>query len=135
MAAAWKAVKYVGYVCYCAFGVFMLGVMAAAVYYIVYPETGLTMSDVKIDVSDGQLALAAFTIENASSYGAVKGPVIACDMKGPSGTTIRTATHIIYIVLPSHKMRSFSSLQMSEVPDQATAYNCYIKGAKSASLR
>jgi hypothetical protein len=49
-------------------------------------------------------------------------------MKGPSGTTIETTSKVLYEVLPSEKKRSFSLLDMGEVPDQATQFNCHVEG-------
>jgi hypothetical protein len=51
----------------------------------------------------------------------------ACDMNGASGTTIKTASKVLYEVLPKGRLRSFSLIDMGEVPEQATQFKCYLR--------
>ena len=110
-----------------AIGIGVYGVCLLA-YHLWRPETDLVMSEAQITQSDGVLELVSFDIRN-SAYIDIKDPVIACDMKGPSGTTIKTVTKTIYEVVQSGQKRSFSSVRMGPVAEDAIRFNCHIAGA------
>ena len=97
-------------------------------YHLARPEIDLTMSDVETDATSGDLDLISFKLQNGAFID-LKDPTVACDMKGPSGTTIKTVTKTIYEVLPAENTRMFGSLRMGKTPDQATQFQCYVKSA------
>lgn len=97
-------------------------------YHLAFPQKDITISHV-ITARDGErLTLVAFQLRNGAII-ALKDPVIACDMKGPSGTTIATATKTIYETLPAETTRQFLSVDMGKIPEQAVTFNCYVTSA------
>jgi hypothetical protein len=77
---------------------------------------------------DGRLTLMSFDLENGS-YLDLKDPDIACDMKGESGTSVKTVSKVIYEVLPAEGKRSFSAIEMGEIPEQVAYFSCYVTAA------
>jgi uncharacterized membrane protein len=84
------------------------------------------ITSIETETSDGKLSVTKIELDNEGSM-ELKDPEISCAMKGPSGTTIKTASKVIYEVLPSGKSRSFYILDMAPVPDQATQFDCSVK--------
>ena len=97
-------------------------------YHLWRPETDIEMTDVQTNTSPGTLMIVSFRLKNIGWIN-LKDPVIACDMNGASGTTIKTETKILYQSLHPGAALTFSNIPMGEVVDQATAFNCYLKHA------
>jgi hypothetical protein len=95
---------------------------------VIWPSKDVKVLSVQTDASDGQLSVTQIELRNSSSF-ELKDPEIGCDMKGPSGTTIKKASKVIYEVLPRNVSRSFFIADMAKVPDQVTDFNCYVKSA------
>jgi hypothetical protein len=96
--------------------------------HLIWPKMDVTMSETQISRDDGRLRLVSFDLANGS-YLDLKDPEIACDMKGRSGTSIRTVSKVIYEVLPAEGKRSFSDVEMGEIPEQVAYFNCRVAGA------
>jgi hypothetical protein len=75
--------------------------------HLVWPKIDIKMRNTQVSRFDGRLTLVSFDLENGS-YLDLKDPKVACDMKGESGTSIKTVSKVIYEVLPSERKRSFS---------------------------
>jgi hypothetical protein len=86
------------------------------------------MSDTQISRDDGRLRLVSFHLANGA-YLDLKDPEVACDMKGQSGTSIKTVSKVIYEVLPAEGGRSFLDVEMGEIPEQVAYFNCRVAGA------
>jgi hypothetical protein len=95
---------------------------------LIWPERDVKMLSVQTSVSAGHLILNYFELENGSHFN-LKDPEIACEMKGPSGTTIKRESRIIYEALESEKRRSFAFIDMGLVAEQVTQFNCFVKNA------
>ena len=93
--------------------------------HVIWPRMDVKTDAVRTDASDGQLTVVYMELEN-SSYLNLKDPDITCEMKGPSGTTIKTASKIVYETLPAGAKRPFSMVEMGTVPEQATQFLCYV---------
>jgi hypothetical protein len=102
--------------------------IALSAYHLAFPEIDVTMSDVETNILSGELNLLSYKLRNGAFID-LKDPVVACDMKGSSGTTIRTTTKTLYEVLPAGNTVSFGLLRMGETPDQTTQFKCYVKSA------
>ena len=94
---------------------------------LIWPEAYIKMLNTEMDRYSGKLSLDHFELQNASFLN-LKDPDIACDMKGESGTTIKTASKVIYEVLPMGQKRAFEFVEMGEIPDQVAYFSCYVKG-------
>jgi hypothetical protein len=112
------------------FGI-LIFVFAVSAYHLACPEIDVKMFDAQTNVDSGELVLTSFKLSN-EAFLEIKDPVIACDMNGPSGTTIKTVTKTVYEILPSGNTREFPFLQMGETVDQAVQFKCYVKSAKIA---
>jgi hypothetical protein len=97
-------------------------------YHLWKPETDLKLSEMQMERSAGILELVSFDISN-SAYLDIKDPVIACDMKGASGTTIKSVTKTLYEVIPSSKKRAFRSVLMGPIVEDSVYFTCRVAGA------
>jgi hypothetical protein len=96
--------------------------------HLVWPKIDIKMLNTQMSRYDGRLTLVSFDLENGS-YLDLKDPEVSCDMKGQSGTSIRTVSKVIYEVLPSERKRSFSDVEMGEIPEQVAYFSCFVTGA------
>jgi len=97
-------------------------------YHILRPQVDLKMSGVRTSESNGSLTLNYFALENRS-YIPIKDFEIACDMKGPSGTTISTGKKLLFDVLEAGGVRTYTDLSIGPTPEQATKFDCYVSSA------
>lgn len=113
--------------------IFGLGFLAVIVSipHLVWPKMDVKMLNTEMSRYDGRLTLVSFDLANGS-YLDLKDPEIACEMKGQSGTSIKTVSKVIYEILPSERKRSFSYVEMGAIPEQVAYFNCYVT---SASLK
>lgn len=96
-------------------------VFVVSIGHVIWPQIDIKMLGVQTDQSFGHLTVSYFELENGS-YLDLKDLEIACEMKGSSGTTIKTESKTIYEVLESGSKRSFSLADMGSVPEQATQF-------------
>jgi hypothetical protein len=113
-----------------AIGKFVFAIIFVAVLltipHLIWPKIDVNTLSVQTDQSYGHLSLVQIELQNGS-YLDYKDPVFECEMRGPSGTAIKTVSKVVYEVLPSESKRSFSVTDMGEIPEQATQFNCYLK--------
>jgi hypothetical protein len=95
---------------------------------VVWPKMDVKMLNSQMGRYGGQLTLVSFDLANVW-YLDLKDPEVACDMKGESGTTIKTVSKVIYEVLPAGQKRSFSDIEMGAIPEQVAYFSCYVGGA------
>ncbi|MGA2882566.1 MAG: hypothetical protein ABSG13_26730 [Bryobacteraceae bacterium] len=105
---------------------FLVAIFSAP--HLIWPKMDVKMSNTQMSRDDGRLTLVSFDLANAS-YLDLKDPEVACDMKGESGTAIKTVSKVIYEVLPSERKRSFLDVEMGAIPEQVAYFNCYVSGA------
>ena len=103
-------------------------VAAFSISHLIWPKMDIKMLNTEMSRYDGRLTLVSFDLENGS-YLDLKDPEIACDMRGQSGTRIKTVSKVIYEVLPEERKRSFSDVEMGEIPEQVAYFNCYVTSA------
>jgi hypothetical protein len=103
--------------------------LAVSAFHLARPVIDVKMSNVYTNQIGNELVIETFTLRN-SAYINLKDPVIACDMKGASGTTIKTTTKTLYEPLPSGQARVFEQVAMGSVPDQVTEFKCYLKSVR-----
>jgi hypothetical protein len=96
--------------------------------HFVWPKIDIKMLNTQMSRYDGRLTLVSFDLENGS-YLDLKDPEVSCDMKGQSGTSIKTVSKVIYEVLPSERKLSFSDVEMGEIPEQVAYFSCHITSA------
>lgn len=96
--------------------------------HLIWPRIDVKMSDTQMSRYNGRLTLVSFDLVNGS-YLDLKDPEVACDMKGQSGTAIKTVSRVIYEVLASEQKRSFSDVEMGAIPEQVAYFSCYVSGA------
>jgi hypothetical protein len=96
--------------------------------HLIWPRMDVKMVNTQMSRYDGRLTLVSFDLTNGS-YLNLKDPEVACDMKGQSGTSIKTVSKVIYEVLPSEGKRSFSDVEMGEILEQVAYFSCYVTGA------
>jgi hypothetical protein len=104
------------------------GVIAGA-YHLIWPQTDLKLSNVHTNQTSEGLVVDTFSVSNGAFID-LKDPLIACDMKGPSGTVIKTAEKILYEPLPAETTRQFETVFMGPIPDQVVEFTCYIKSVR-----
>jgi hypothetical protein len=109
------------------FGLLVL-VAIFSISHLVWPKIDIKLLNTQMSRYDGRLTLVSFDLENGS-YLDLKDPEVACDMKGQSGTRIKTVSKVIYEVLPSERKRSFSDVEMGEIPEQVAYFSCHVTGA------
>jgi hypothetical protein len=105
---------------------FLVAIFSAP--HLAWPKMDIKMLNIQMSRYDGQLTLVSFDLENGS-YLDLKDPEVACDMKGQSGTAIKTVSKVIYEVLPAEGKRSFARVEMGGIPDQVAYFSCYVSGA------
>jgi hypothetical protein len=106
--------------------VFLVAILS--IPHLVWPKIDIKMLNTQMSRYDDRLTLVSFDLENGS-YLDLKDPEVSCDMKGQSGTSIRSVSKVIYDVLPSERRRSFSDVAMGEIPEQVAYFSCHITGA------
>ena len=114
----------------------LVGAFLGAIFsapHLIWPKMDMKILNTQISRYDDRLTLVSFDLTN-DSYLDLKDPEIACDMKGQSGTTIKTVSKVIYEVLPSEGKRSFMDVAMGEIPEQVAYFSCYVKGASVHSV-
>jgi hypothetical protein len=105
---------------------FLVAIFSAP--HLIWPKMDVKMSNAQMSRYDGRLTLVSFDLANGS-YLDLKDPEVACDMKGESGTSIKTVSKVIYEILPSERKQSFSDIEMGLIPDQVAYFNCYVSSA------
>lgn len=70
-------------------------VVLLSIPHVIWPQMDVTMTGVETAQADGRLNVVQFELANGS-YLDLKDPDIRCDMKGPSGTTIKSTSKVIY---------------------------------------
>jgi hypothetical protein len=103
-------------------------VLLFSIPHVIWPKMDVKMRNTEMGRYDGKLTLVSFDLENGS-YLELKDPEVACDMKGESGTSIKTVTKVLYEVLPAEGKRSFSDVEMGAIPEQVAYFSCDVSGA------
>jgi hypothetical protein len=106
--------------------VFLVAIFSAP--HLIWPKMDVKMLNTQMSRYEGRFTLVSFDLTNGS-YLDLKDPEVDCDMKGPSGTSIKTVSKVIYEVLPAEGKRSFSDVEMGEIPEQVAYFTCYVKRA------
>ncbi len=107
---------------------FVILVAVLSIPHVVWSKIDIKMLNTQMSRFDGRLTLVSFDLENGS-YLDLKDPEVTCDMKGQSGTKIKTVSKVIFEVLPSDRKRSFSDVEMGEIPEQAAYFSCRVTGS------
>ena len=97
-------------------------------FHLWRPETDIKMTEARTNVDLGVLSLEHFRLDNGA-YIDLKDSNVTCDMNGPSDTTIKKVSKVLYEVLPAGSWRVFGPIEMGEVPEQATKFKCYVSSA------
>jgi len=112
-------------------GLVFFAVFAVAVgaYHLICPEIDLKLSHVHTTRLEKELIVDTFSVSNGAFID-LKDPTIACDMKGPSGTTISTGAKTVYEVLPAGSTQQFGPLLIGTIPEQAIDFACHVESAR-----
>ena len=97
-------------------------------WHLCLPAQDIKMYGAQASVNIGAVEINRFRLHNGA-YIDLKDPEITCNMKGPSGTTIKKASKTIYAILPAGRQTEFGPMYVGEAPEQATYAECYVSAA------
>lgn len=111
----------------------VLLVLAELALHLFHPIIDIKSSPSKLAarIENGTVVVDSFTLYN-SAYIGLKDPVVVCDLKGQSGTTISSPQKTIYEAISPESRHAFEPVVLGNVDEQASEIGCRVK---SVSVR